>query len=107
MDETEVKLERYIEILRQQLNVELIVIFGSYLSGAYTEDSDIDILVVAAEFSQMSKLEAYRILSRPLWDLKINLDPIPATTDEIKNYHRASFLAEVINTGQIIYQKSA
>ncbi len=107
MDETKFKIEKYIEILQQQLNIELIIIFGSYLKDSYSRDSDIDILVVASEFSRMSKLDAYKMLSRPMWDLKINIDPIPATPEEVQEYDRASFLAEVMNTGKIVYQKSA
>lgn len=107
MEQAKAKIERYINIIRSQLNVEMIVIFGSYLRDAYTDDSDIDILVVATEFSQMSKLEAYKILSKPIWELKVNLDPIPATPEEIKNYDHASFMAEIMNTGKVLYQKSA
>lgn len=107
MDETKDKIERYIDILRQQLNVELIIIFGSYLTGKFSDDSDIDILIAAAEFSEMSKLEAFNILSRPIWELKINIDPVPATMEEIRNYPRASFLSEIMKTGRVIFRKSA
>lgn len=107
MDETKDKIEQYIEILRQQLNVELIIIFGSYLNERFSDESDIDILVAATEFNHMSKLEAFKILSRPIWDLKLNIDPIPATMEEIRDYPKASFLSEILNTGRVIYRKSA
>jgi predicted nucleotidyltransferase len=108
MDETtETKIEKYIAALRKQLNIELIVIFGSYLTERFSSDSDIDILVVASEFSKINKLEAYKILSRPIWDIKLNIDPIPAAPEEIKSHQKASFLSEIMNSGKVVFPKSA
>jgi predicted nucleotidyltransferase len=108
MDETtETKIEKYIASLKQQLNIELIVLFGSYLTGEFSKDSDIDILVVASEFSKISKLEAYKILSKPIWDIQLNIDPIPAAPEEIQNYQKASFLTEIMDSGKIVFPKSA
>jgi len=107
MGEIQIKLEKYIETLKTQLNIETIVIFGSYLDGRFTVDSDIDILVVAKEFSKMDKLEAFKILSKPIWDVKLNIDPIPASPEEIRDKQKASFLAEILNTGEIVYSRAA
>lgn len=108
MDEkTEAKIGKYIEILRKQLNVELIIIFGSYLTNKFTDESDIDILVVASDFSKMNKLDAYKILSKPIWTVKLNIDPIPAAPEEIKNYKKASFLSEIMNSGKVIFPDDA
>lgn len=107
MGETEVKIEKYIETIRKQLDIELIVIFGSYLTGRFSDESDIDLLIVASEFSRMSKLEAFKILSKPIWDLKLNVDPIPAAPEDVKDYNRASFIHEIMNTGRVLFPKSA
>lgn len=107
MDDTQNKLEKYIETLKKQLDIVTIIIFGSYLTNRFTADSDIDILVVAKEFSKMNKLDAFKILSKPIWEVKLNLDPIPASPEEIKSIKKASFLAEIFNTGKVVYSKSA
>lgn len=107
MDETKDKIEKYIEILRRQLNVELVIIFGSYLTERFSDESDIDILVAAVEFSTMSKLEAYKMLSKPIWELKLNIDPIPATVEEISDFPKASFLSEVMSSGKVVYRNAA
>ena len=103
MGEIQTKLEKYIELLKKQLHIERVIIFGSYLTDRFSADSDIDILVVAKEFSKMNKLEAFKILSKPIWEVKLNLDPIPASPEEIRNYKKASFLAEILNTGKVAY----
>ncbi len=107
MDETQNKLEQYIETLKKQLDIVTIIIFGSYLTNRFSAGSDIDILVVAKEFSKMNKLEAFKILSKPIWEVKLNLDPIPASPEEIRSIKRASFLAEILKTGRVLYPKSA
>lgn len=107
MDETKAKIDKYIDILRGRLTVELVIIFGSYLSDEFTDDSDIDIMVAATEFSHMSKLEAFKILSKPIWELELNIDPIPVTMEEVRHHSKASFMSEVINTGRVMYRKSA
>ena len=107
MGKTEDKIEKYIAVIKNQLDVELIVIFGSYLTDRFSAESDIDMLIVASEFSKMSKLEAFKILSKPIWDLRINVDPIPAAPAEMKDYKRASFLYQIMNTGRVLYPKSA
>ena len=107
MGETEAKIEEYIEILKKELNIELIIIFGSYLTTEFSDESDIDLLIVASEFSNISKMEAFKILSRPIWEVKLNIDPIPAAPEEIKSYTKASFLSEIMNTGKVVYPRSA
>jgi predicted nucleotidyltransferase len=49
----EVKLlaMKYGEILRQKYDLHSLYLYGSYVNGNYTPDSDIDIAVIAANFS--------------------------------------------------------
>ena len=49
----EVKLlaKKYGEVLRQKYDLHSLYLYCSYVSGNYTSDSDIDIAVIAADFS--------------------------------------------------------
>lgn len=42
---------RYAELLKKEMNIKNIYLFGSYTKGNFTEDSDIDIIVISEEFS--------------------------------------------------------
>jgi predicted nucleotidyltransferase len=42
---------KYAEILRQKYDLHSLYLYGSYVNGNYTSDSDIDIAVIAANFS--------------------------------------------------------
>jgi len=107
MDKRETKLNNYIDRLRQKIDIDTIIIFGSYSKDQCSPSSDIDILIVSDDFKRMSELEAYILLSEPLWDIEINVDPVSATIDDLKECTRASFLSNILSTGKVIFRKSA
>jgi len=108
MDKTKDKIEEYIKLLKKEIDIEMVILFGSYLSDKFNEkDSDIDMLIVSKDFEKIDKLKAYKILSRPLWEIDVNIDPISATVEEIERNERGTFLSEIIRTGKIIYKKTA
>jgi len=43
-------VKKYAELVRQELNVSSIYLYGSYAKGTYSEDSDIDIAVIGENF---------------------------------------------------------
>ena len=45
------EVRRYIETLRSRFVLRLVILFGSFAQNSWTEDSDIDVLVVADELS--------------------------------------------------------
>ena len=43
-------VKKYAELVKQELNVSSIYLYGSYAKGTYSEDSDIDIAVIGENF---------------------------------------------------------
>jgi predicted nucleotidyltransferase len=71
-------VQGYLAAVRQSgLHVSKAVLFGSYARGEAHPDSDIDILVVAAEFDQLPDREHVDLL----WELRARTDsriePLP------------------------------
>ncbi len=105
MDKTKNKIDKYIDFIKKSIDIDMIVIFGSYLNKTFNRnESDIDILIVSDDFTNMTKLDAYKLLSKPLWDININIDPISITKKEIENYKNASFISEILRTGKVIFK---
>lgn len=50
------------EILSAQIEVRELIVFGSYLEGTATEDSDLDVIVVSDDFEGMSEDERLDIV---------------------------------------------
>lgn len=44
-------VKQYAELLKKEINITAVYLFGSYVGGAPTDDSDIDVLVVSEDFT--------------------------------------------------------
>ena len=78
------------------------VVFGSYARGGASDDSDIDLLVVAPEFDNPRD----RALTQLLWRLRLNTDrriePIGVGERRWENVHSHPLLAVAREEGLVI-----
>ena len=99
MDKSEVikKLEKYKELISDQMDIEEIILFGSYAAGTAGTDSDIDVAVV------VDKLEGDFFSTRPiLWKIRRKVDDRiePILLD--RQHDESGFLQEIQRTGIVI-----
>lgn len=82
MDE---RLQKISERLKKEYHAERVVLFGSYARGEETEDSDVDILVIAPTKERMIKRMAP--VSRIIRDLRngFPVSPIVLTLEESRH----------------------
>ena len=107
MDNSEIteKLENYIETLKQYFKVKLIVLFGSYAKGNSKKYSDIDIAVfVEKDENELDYLEKSALLLKLVRKIDVRIEPTLFYSEELKDYEKASFVNEILTTGEIIYQ---
>ena len=99
----------------QPLNPLQILLFGSYARGDFTEDSDIDLLIILVEdfvpqtYAEKIKLRvAARTALRQIND-KIALDVLVYTKPEYEKIleDKGVILTEIIETGKSIYEKAS
>jgi len=78
------RLRKISERLKKEYNAEKVILYGSYATGGATEDSDIDLFIIAPTnerfFQRMARV---RMLIRDLC-YKMPLSPIVLTTDEVE-----------------------
>ncbi|MCF7912464.1 MAG: nucleotidyltransferase domain-containing protein [Candidatus Cloacimonetes bacterium] len=89
--------KKYAEVLKKRFQIELMYIFGSYITGNYREESDIDIAVIIKE-----KDYDFLLYSKELFRLRreVDLRIEPVLLDSI---HDLVFLKEIAKSGiQII-----
>ena len=89
-------IEKFIKEIKKKYNVEAIIIFGSYAKGTESEDSDIDIAIVSADFDDI--YDCMAILMGMTWDIDARIEPHPIKKkdfDEVSDY----FVKEIIDTG--------
>ncbi len=77
-------MQELCEKLREHgVRVRIVILFGSYARGDFTMDSDLDLVVVSDDWSNMNYVDRLSVLYR-LWDKKIDAHFIPLTTSELK-----------------------
>jgi predicted nucleotidyltransferase len=91
-------VERYADLVTKELSPAAVVLYGSYVRGNATEDSDIDVAIIFNGF-EGDWLE----VSSYLWRLRrgISLDIEPILLDSKQD--KSGFVANIFKTGQVIY----
>lgn len=88
--------EQYVKLIRSDMRVQKAYLYGSAVSGVFTKDSDIDIAIVAEDFTGDFIEDLLRLMKlRRLIDNRI--EPHPFKPDDFEPDD--PFVAEIINTG--------
>ena len=95
-------VEQYAKIVRNNMLVNKIVLYGSYARGDNRKDSDIDVAVIVPR-SSISKdiLEDMSKLFKLRRNISTDIEPVLLIDEE----DRSGFLDEVLSYGEVIYSR--
>ena len=82
---------KYANLVKEEMNVESVYLFGSFVNGRYDSDSDIDIAVIADDFSG-DVVEDTLKLMRIRRKIDTRIEPHPMKRDN-------PFVQQVMATG--------
>ena len=68
-------INKYVLELSKEININKVILFGSYAKGTNHEDSDIDLAIFSDDFSNMERIEALKFWLLKASDLTIDLQP--------------------------------
>ncbi|MBW1779180.1 MAG: nucleotidyltransferase domain-containing protein [Deltaproteobacteria bacterium] len=98
----------------RQINPYKIILFGSYANGVFSEDSDLDLLVIldspkiANNYDE--KMRNRLLVRRNIYALskKVPVDLVVYTKGEydIISESGSSFYNEIAKTGKVLYEKA-
>jgi len=100
-EEIFLRLKKIAERLKEKYRAERVILFGSYAKGEATEDSDVDILVIASAeerfFERMAKVLE---LTRDFYN-GLALSPIVLRPEEIEQRIKIGdqFVQEILDKG--------
>ena len=97
-------IAEFIALLSNAVQVEAVILYGSYMNGLPDEWSDIDIAVISPDFEGLPLWERQRMISRATVDRDANVAPIGYPSSEYHNPGRHSFLREILRTGKVVYR---
>ncbi len=75
--------------LARTASIRRAILTGSWATGDYMEDSDVDIMIVSDDFARMSLAERPQYLQRE-WKSRIPLEAFGYTESEFRNLSRKS-----------------
>jgi len=98
------EIKAYVKRLAQEFNPERVILFGSHARGKPTEDSDVDLLVVA-DYRGDGTDKAVEIRLRI--PRKFPLDLIVRKPSEIRRRlaMKDSFVSTVSEEGKVLYER--
>ena len=84
-----------------------IILFGSYASGTFGPDSDVDLLVIMNV--EGSKREIATQIDRALIDRRLPLDVIVATPEDVERYRKlvGNVIRPALREGKVLYERAA
>ena len=97
------KINQIIKIIKDNINPEKIILFGSYANGNPDEHSDLDLLIV--KDSDVPRYKRGKEIRKYLRGIGVPLDIIVYTKDEIdrwKNVEEA-FITQIMKNGKVLY----
>jgi len=95
------RLKKISERLKKEYHAEKVILFGSYATGKITEDSDVDILVIApTEERFFERMATVLGLVRDLYN-GLALSPIVLQPEEVSERLKRGdqFVQDILETG--------
>lgn len=92
------RVKEYTEIVKRHLNVDKVILYGSYSRDAAHKESDIDVAVVL-NYIEDDFLATEAMLFRLRREVDTRIEPVLLEGSN----DRSGFLEEILRTGEIIY----
>ena len=80
------------------IKVKKIILYGSYASGTDREDSDLDLVVVSDDFSDMDVWDRLCLLGRARKGIKRPMEILGLTEEEFDSEGEGSFIGDEVKS---------
>lgn len=88
-------IQAYLKCFPQNIRVEEVFLFGSYAKGDFSQDSDLDLIIVSPDFKNIGFLKRLEMLSsfrKSKITRTMAMDVIGYTPEEFRNIDRESVI---------------
>ena len=99
------RIDEYVKKLEQHIEIDKVVLFGSWANGNPNDLSDIDLAIFSPDFGE-NKLKELQLLSKLSWEVDETIEAIPYSSNKLNTSDPASFIYEIIKNGETIYDKT-
>jgi len=96
--------KRYIQKLARSMTINKAILTGSWATGKYLEDSDVDLIIVSDDFSKMTLSERLSYLQKN-WKNRVPLEAFGYTVEEFQKLRRRStYVRDAIRNGIVLVE---
>lgn len=96
------EIDKYLNNLQEQINLEQVLIYGSFAENKAKRDSDVDLLILSFDFNNMDEDERLRLLYRKSVGFPYNLHVYGLTPEEYKKASPLTTLGVIKKKAKII-----
>ncbi len=90
-------------LVKQGIETERIILFGSQARGAAGDYSDIDVVVISSDFKDFNFMQRCELLGRAIAEIMEPIEPLAYTPEEFDmQRQKVSFLHEVLTEPQTV-----
>jgi uncharacterized protein len=90
----------HLALQKQNIDVEAMILFGSYATNTAKEGSDIDLVVISKDFDGKGYWQRLDILSEAIYDVFAPIEAVAVTPEEWRR--KDSFVCEYARHGEKI-----
>jgi predicted nucleotidyltransferase len=94
-----------VDFLSRYINVDRLILFGSYNEGNPRKDSDFDIAVVSENLEKMNILDKIDLFSKTSLMIDSRIELKGFSKKEFLNTEKGSILDEIKKKGRVIYHR--
>ena len=98
-------VREYVNALEPTINVDRIILYGSYANGHPHRWSDIDLAIVSRDFAQRSVWQRQGILGHALKNSDAMIEAMGYSIAEYNHAIPQTFLGEIKRTGKVVYTR--
>lgn len=89
--------------LKPKVQVEKVILFGSYAKGTAKKDSDLDFVIISSDFRKIDPWKRIEILAEARKNYEFPMDYFGLTPEEYEDASPLTTLGEVKETGKVVY----
>lgn len=106
MDKREL-LDQLVSYIKELINPQKVILFGSYAYGSPGEDSDIDLLIITEIEAQEQKRKLRAILRKNIPPMATGKDFIIVSPQEVERYKDivGTVIYPALRNGRVLYER--
>ena len=94
------KLTKYIRLLKKEISVDRVILFGSHVWGHPKPYSDIDIAVFSRDFRDKDEIKNMQYLFKKACEVDPIIEPLAFHPKDLKNPDKRSLLYQIVTRGK-------